>query len=234
MMLPMATVLDREMYSDVEAARLLGVPVATFRRWLDGSVRSGVAYDPILRPTSTGSRTVTWGEYVEADYLRQYRKIHDVSLQSLRRFVKRLRDDFDVPYPLAHHRPWVGPGKRLLIAAQEEANLEPDLWSAYEPRSGVVLLTSPSESFLSRVTFDSGVDDVALTIHPDGKQSPVVINPTVRFGSPTVCGISTESIVDAVNGGDSVEAVARDYGLTIADVASAITYESRRSNAIAA
>ncbi len=225
----MATVLDREMYSDVEASKLLGVNLSTLRRWLEGATRRGSFYDPILRPAATGSRTVTWGEYVEADYLRQYRKIHDVSLQSLRRFVRELRDEMGVPYPLAHHKPWVGAGRRLLISAQEQADLAPDLWSVYEPRTGIVLLTAPSESFLNRVTFDG----VATAIHPDGKASPVVIDPRIRFGSPAIKGITTETIVDAVNEGEAVEAVAADFGLTITDVAAAITYESRRSSAAA-
>lgn len=47
----MATIglLDREVYSTVEAARLLGVPASTLRRWLHGHDRAGQHYPPVLR-----------------------------------------------------------------------------------------------------------------------------------------------------------------------------------------
>lgn len=222
----MATVLNREMYSDVEASKLLGVNLSTFRRWLDGAERRGKFYEPILRANHTGSRTVTWGEFVEADYLRQYRKIHEVSLQSLRSFVRSLRDSTGVPYPLAHHQPWVGAGRRLLISAQKDADLEPALWSAFEPKSGLVLLTAPGESYLSSVSFEG---EAVTAVHPDGKASPVVIDPDVRFGSPHVRGISTESLIDAVRAGESIEALAGDFGLEIEEIAAAISFEARRT-----
>jgi uncharacterized protein (DUF433 family) len=38
-----------------------------------------------------------------------------VPLKELRDFIERLRDEFPVPYPLADRRPYVGPGRRLLI-----------------------------------------------------------------------------------------------------------------------
>jgi hypothetical protein len=98
--------LDREVYSSGEAARLLGVPTSTLRRWLHGHERAGQFYPPVLRPQATGSDIVTWGEFVEAGYLREYRRLR-VSLQSLRPFILALRESLGVPYPLAHARPWV-------------------------------------------------------------------------------------------------------------------------------
>src|SRR5690349_8160804 len=41
------TVLDREMFSEAEAARLLRVPQSTLHYWLDGGSRGGRTYKPI-------------------------------------------------------------------------------------------------------------------------------------------------------------------------------------------
>lgn len=224
------TVLDREIYTDIEAAEHLRVHLTTLRRWLEGATRSGVHYDPVLRHEPTGSRNVTWGEFVEADFLRQYRRVHDVSLGHLRAFIKDLRERLDVPYPLAHARPWIGPGKKLLIAAQDNVDLEPALWSAWQPVSGQIMLTAAADSFLRRVTFSQKTEHGIVSIlHPAGKESSIVIDPDTRFGAPHLSGISTSVLFDAIRAGESVEAVASDYDLTIEQVAEAINFESLAS-----
>jgi hypothetical protein len=87
-------VLQIELYTIAEAARLLRVPASTLRWWLEGRDE----YPPVIRPEPTGSGTVTWGEFVEAGFLRG-------SLQRLRPVIDKLREDFGVPYPLAHFKP---------------------------------------------------------------------------------------------------------------------------------
>lgn len=74
-MAPLATtILDRGLYDEPLAAEVLGVPRRTLHYWLEGGERRGRTYAPILRPPATGSNTVTRGEFVEARYLREYRR----------------------------------------------------------------------------------------------------------------------------------------------------------------
>jgi uncharacterized protein (DUF433 family) len=220
------SVLDRELYDEVLAAHVLRVPQSTLHWWLEGGVRRDRHYEPVLRSTPTGSRSVTWGEFVEARYLREYRKTLGVRLSSLREFIGYLRQDLGVPYPLAHARPWVGPGRHLFVSAQEQAGLPIDLWACVEPQTGITLLTHPAESFLERVEFDDDEDGVVVRLHPAGKESPVVIDPEVRFGSPMVSGIPTEALMEQIRGGDSIEVVASDFSLSLETVVAAISYEN--------
>ena len=44
------TVLDREMYTKAEAARLLRVSPSTLHYWLEGGERRNKTYQPIIRP----------------------------------------------------------------------------------------------------------------------------------------------------------------------------------------
>ena len=60
------------MYGVLEAAGLLGVRSDRVRAWLDGYVREGVKYSPVIRIEHTGDDVVTWGEFVELGYLREY------------------------------------------------------------------------------------------------------------------------------------------------------------------
>ena len=80
----------------------------------------------MIRVEPTGSRNVTWAEFVEAGLLRSYRRDHDVPLKELRDFIDRLREEFQVPYPLADRRPYVGSGRRLLIDLQGRSHLDPE------------------------------------------------------------------------------------------------------------
>jgi uncharacterized protein (DUF433 family) len=227
------TILDRELYDDTLAAQLLGLPRSTLRYWLEGGDRRGRTYEPVLRSEPTGSHVVTWGEFVEAQYLREYRRTLGVQLPRLRAFIGYLRDGFGVPYPLAHARPWVGPGQRLLVSGQDAAGLPPELWACVEPQSGIRLLTHPAESFLERVEFDDRDTGVVIRLLPAGPESPVRIDPEIRFGAPIVRGIPTGILAEQVRAGDSVEAVASDFDLSLEEVVAALGYEGFRKQSVA-
>jgi len=214
------SVLDQELYALPDAARLLRVPISTLRWWLEGRDN----HPPVLRTSATGSGTVTWGEFVEAGFLREYRR-HRVSLQKLRAFIDALRDSLGVPYPLAHSRPFVGEGRRLLLNAQQGAGLSGHPL-VYEPISGQIVLDGRIEEFVQSIDFASPAEgEWAERVHPLGKTSPVVIDPRISFGSPTVKGIRTEALAELVEAGEDPVDVAREYGLDPAAVRSATAYE---------
>ena len=125
-------VLDREIFSEAEAARLLRVAQATLHYWLEGGTRRSKAYPPVIRTTPRDKRSVTWAEFVEAGMLRQYRRELWVPMHELRSFIDRLRDRLGIPYPLAHAQPFVGDGRQLVWDAQEASGVDPD----FSRRSG--------------------------------------------------------------------------------------------------
>lgn len=221
-------VLDRQLYAIGEGARLLELPPATLRRWLEGFTVRGVEYPAVIRPRPTGSSEVTWAEFVEAGYLREYR-IKRVSLQKLRRFIDLARNAWGVPYPLAHFKPLVAlPPRDLLVLLkrlQDEAELDDDLQPVYlvDPSTGQLAMRGPLQAFLAKVAFDA--EGVASRIHPLGEGVPVVIDPLVSFGVPHVHGIRTEIVAEAIATGEQEEAVAETFGLALADVRAAIRWE---------
>jgi len=61
---PMPVVVDllsREMYSFSQVDRILALRAGTARRWIDGYLRQGRTYQPVVRVEPTGSEAVTWG-----------------------------------------------------------------------------------------------------------------------------------------------------------------------------
>jgi uncharacterized protein (DUF433 family) len=217
------SVLDREMYSEAEAARLLRIPPSTLHYWLEGGVRRGRTYKPVLRTEPLGNRpAVTWAEFIEAGLLREYRRTHQVPMAELRAFIDLLRARFGVPYPLAHHRPYIA-DRRLLLEAQDTVGLGAD-FCLVAVASGQLILTPPLQSFVERVTWS---DDIAAGWRPhDAPHSPVRMTPDVRFGRPAVHGISTEVLWEHAEAGEDVEETAEAFDLWPSDVRWALAYET--------
>ena len=216
-----ASTLERHVYGVGQASALLGMRHDKVRGWLDGYERSGVKYPPVIREVSTGSDVVTWGEFVELGYLREYRRAR-VSLQHIRPVIQRLRAELGVLYPLAHSRPWVYE-RQLVLRIQEEARLDSSL--AIIIRSGQELMLAPAvESYLLKVEF---TDDVVARLRPAGKTSPVIIDPEFSFGRPSVRGVATERIAELYRRGDSPDFLAEAYELPLADINAAIAYETQ-------
>lgn len=220
-------VLDRKVLSAREAARQLSIPPTTLINWLEGGERQGVRYDPVLRPEPTGSRDMTWGEVVEARYLRGYRQ-KNVSMQQLRPFVARLREEFGVPYPLAHFRPFIGEGRRLLLEIQESVNLPDEFSAVYEVKTGQLILDPRASDFLERVEFAEQGQQEAERIYPAGRESPVVMDPDIASASPSVRGIRTEVLAEQADADVPIEVIADDFNLPPEVVRAAVAYEWMR------
>lgn len=215
--------LDRRVMTAREAARQLRIPETTLIHWLEGERRRGAWYPPVLREAPTGSAEVTWGEMVEARYLREYRS-RNVSMQRLRPFIADMRQRFGLPYPLAHLKPFTS-GRRLLLEAQDEQHLPRGLRMIYEVSTGQLILDSRVIGFLERVDFSDEEDQAAERIRPAGKDSPVVIDPRIASGASTVRGTRTEILAEQANAGASVDEIAEDFRLPLQLVKSALSYE---------
>jgi len=216
--------LDRELYPVAEAARLLRVPQSTLRWWLEGRAVRGKQYPPVIREEATGSGLVTWGEFVEAGYLKEYRS-RSVPLPELRRFIDELRRELHVRYPLAHLQPYVSAHRRLVLELQKTAGLPPEFGLVLEVTSGQLLLGRAAESFIEHVEFSEEGDNSAVRVFPAGKESPVVIDPRRSFGAPSIRGIRTEALAELIDAGEPPEGVAEDFDLPVELVKAAVAYE---------
>lgn len=220
------SVLERPVYSVVEAAGYLSLRSDRVRAWLDGYDRAGVIYPPVVRDVHTGSEVVTWGEFVELGYLREYRR-KGVSLQKLRPVIEALRREFGTPYPLATARPFVM-GKELVLELQEKNDLPSAI--AIVVRSGqTVALTPEARRFFQKVEFDTAAfGGAARRLLPAGPASPVVIDPLIRFGRPNVSGVATGRLWELYDAGETVNEIAEGYDLAPESVRAAIAYEEQQ------
>jgi uncharacterized protein (DUF433 family)/transposase len=218
------SVLEQETYSESEAARLLRVAPSTLNYWLEGGQRPGKTYLPVIREQAKGGHPpVTWAEFVECTWLRQFRRVDRVPMAELRAFITELREEYGVPYPLAHFQPFANQGQLVIMErAQTEAGLDPE-FCAVAKVSGQLVLTGPTQAFVQGLEWRDGA---AVAWLPHDPESPVRVRPDVRFGRPAIHGISTEVLWEQVEDGAEIAEVAEDYGLSVSDVRWAVSYEA--------
>jgi hypothetical protein len=143
------------------------MPPQTLRRWLEGTTVKGTAYPPVIRAERTGADAVTWGAFVEAGFLREYRLKH-IPLPKMRKFIDDARREFGVPYPLAHFRPMLD-NRELVYKLQLEADLEPEFYLV-RSLNDQLLLTDVVLEFLEKVEFSP--DSVIHRLRPGGREAP--------------------------------------------------------------
>jgi uncharacterized protein (DUF433 family) len=142
-------------------------------------------------------------------------------MTELRTFIDKLRNEYGVAYPLAHEKPFVS-GRQLVYKAQVESGLAGD-FCLVAVANDQLLLTTASQEFVERVRW---VDDIAISWRPhDDPNSSVVMTPDVRFGKPSVNGISTDVIWEHEQAGEDNQEIAIAFDLDVDDVRWALAYE---------
>ena len=224
------SILERPAYGLSEAAGYLGLRRERVRAWLDGYERGGVRYPPVIRAESTGSDIVAWGEFVELGYLREYRR-KGVPLQQLRPVIDELRRELSTPYPLATAHPYVM-GRELVWELQEREGLHPAI--AIVVRTGqAVALSAEADRFVKKVEFNPDELGGVCRMRPAGAASPVVIDPLVRFGRPSVAGVATERLWELHDAGEPVADIADSYDMAEDLVRAGVSYEEHQRSVAA-
>lgn len=168
---------------------------------------------------------MTWGEVVEATFLRAYRVERGVSMQTLRPLIALLREEFEVPYPLAHFEPFVDGKRGMMLELQDEAGLANDLWLVTKgPHGQFVLNPLVEREYLDKVDFAEGGRREAQRLHPLGKTSPVVIDPRRSSGAASIRGVRCEVLADLVDAGEPMELVAHDHEVTMDELRQALAF----------
>lgn len=196
---------------------------------LDRRIRARrIPLRPVIREERTGIDTVTWGEFVEAGYLREYRA-KQVTLQYLRPVIAILREELGVRYPLATLKPYTS-GRSLALKVQKQVGLDPSLNIVVLGRDGSLHLTDPAAAFLEKVDFAEDGTRAARRLYPLGRSVPVVLDPDHGFGEPTLpSGVRTEAVAELVAAGEQRDRVAAIYNISLDDVNAALRFENDRA-----
>jgi uncharacterized protein (DUF433 family) len=212
------------LYSVSEAARYLGVSRSTFSTWADGYVRGRagrlVVGEPVitaLPPGPPGQPRVPFIGVAEGYVLQAFRRAH-VPLQRIRPALARLNEEFGLAHVLASQRLYTDGAEVLWDYAEGEGDT-PEARSARQlvvVRNGQRVFSEIVEDYLQQVSFADDGYAQRIRLRRYG-HADVILDPRFGFGHPTfVHGRArVDTVFGAIRAGESIDAVARDYGIPL-------------------
>jgi uncharacterized protein (DUF433 family) len=212
-------------YGPAEAARYLRLPAATLRTWLigrdypKGAMRA--TFHPLIRPAGKQPLLLSFYNLIEAHVLRALRTEHGVAIAELRKAISYAERKLGIQRLLLSKELRTHAGEVFLDRYVELISLS---------ASGQLAMRKMFEDHLQRVEWDEWQFPIRLypftgTAQPAGERS-IAIDPKIAFGRPIVrrVGVSTAAIVDRIDAGESVAALAEDYDLTVDEIEQAVLY----------
>jgi uncharacterized protein (DUF433 family) len=216
---------DQPAYTLAEAARYLKLPAATLRSWTLGRpyLKAGktVHFQPLIRPASKTPPLLSFYNLIEAHVLRSLRTEHGVAIREVRAAISYAERTLQV--------------ERLLLIRDLRTHAGDVFLEKYGQlielnASGQLAMRKLLDEHLKRVEWDEWQFPVRLYPFVPGEvsaQKPIAIDPQIAFGRPVVvrAGISTSTIAERLDAGESVNDLVEDYGLTQAEIEEAVLYE---------
>ena len=190
-------------YSVAEAARYAGTPPQTVSYWHYGGGNLGPAL-----PGSEQRKPLSYLELAEVAFVATFRLL-GVSLQRIRRARQYAAQIFDSEYPFAEQR-WLTEGHHVLLDLRQiEDAAEMGRLVVADSHGQMAWQALVSERF-AQFDYEHGL---ALIWHVAGRQSPVIIDPRIAFGAPTVKGIATWILKGRWQAGEAIEDIQDDFGI---------------------
>ena len=215
--------LEMPLYTYADAARYLAIPNSTVAYWARGGPTTGKQgkrefYKPVLPTRPQGG--LSFLNLVELHTLKALRQVHDVKLENIRSALTYAEQKLSI--------------ERLLLR-KELSTFGGDMFTQYLgetinlSKSGQVAIKDMLERYLRRVERDES--SIPIKLYPDfegvGDERPIVINPRVSFGKPTIAGtgIHTAVIIHRIDAGEAPDDLARDYDITLEHIKDVVRYE---------
>jgi uncharacterized protein (DUF433 family) len=213
-------------YPISEVAHYLHIPLATLRSWVHGRPY----------PTTAGKRyfkrlidlpdpkfgALSFMNLVEAHVLNAIRRDDRIALPKVRGALDYVRKRFGWTHPLAEQK-FQTDGMNLFVSRFEK--------SISVSESGQLAIRELIKAHLHRIEHDASglAARLYLFTRQNGLDQPrfIVIDPLVSFGRPTITGtgVTTSILAERYKAGDSMDALAEDYGCKRAQIEEAVRCE---------
>jgi uncharacterized protein (DUF433 family) len=221
-------------YGRADAARLLRVNASTLRRWVGGytfryKTRATETVERrkppvVVSDLPTIDRKVALS-FVELMELRVVKALVDreFSLQAIRVMAEIAAEHFRTTHPFASRRVYTD-GQKVFAEVTRHLDRHPDVVELTRGKIAQVIAGGLFEPFLREIDFD---EKTALADRwwPLGRDYPIVLDPEIAFGAPTIAGTSVRtSTVARMAEHSSPEAAADAYDLQIGPVVAAVRF----------
>jgi len=213
-------------YTIAEASRYLKVASTTLRSWVAGRPypkAEGVGqFEALIHPPQAQPPLLSFWNLIEIHVLRALRSDHGVSIRAVREALSFAEQRLQINRLLLSRQLYAEGGELFLQKYGQLIHLRP---------SGQLMLQHLFDEHLKRVEWDEHLFPVRLYpfMASDTLSSErlIAIDANIAFGRPVVVsgGISTAAIVDRIDAGEQVAALAEDYDLSPHEITQAVFYE---------
>lgn len=221
-----AEIRNQAAYGLAEAARYLKLPTATLRSWVAGRTYPSKAgqgrFQPLIRPPHKGPPPqLSFWNLIEAHVLRSLRTEHGIALRELRNAIQYAQETLRIDRLLLHEGLRAHAGDVFLEHYGRLIKLN---------ASGQLAMRKLFEEHLKRVDWGQWQFPVRLFPFVSAElpaARPIAIDPTIAFGRPVIlrAGVSTSTIAERLDAGETVTELAKDYGLEQSEIEQAVVYE---------
>lgn len=222
---------DLPAYSIGEAANYLSIPPATIRAWAAGTSYShkGVKrrFQPVIQLPVPGTLLLSFFNLAEVHVLRALRTAHEIRLPAIRKALQFVRREFGWERPLIQQE-FKTDGVRLFVEK---------LGRTVEASAGGQIVMREVMVHLERLEWED--NDLVARLYPftrlTAADAPktVLIDPRHSFGRPILANarVATAAIAERYKAGESIAALAEDYGCSPLEIEEGIRCELRLSTA---
>jgi uncharacterized protein (DUF433 family) len=196
-------------YQVAEAARYADISAQTVAAWHNPSKK-------VLSKKESRAK-LSYLQLVEVAVVAAFRKAN-IPLKEIRAARDYIQDQLKSSHPFAEYKfkrygkslftDYVAEGRRHLMKANQAGQL------AWEELVGPLLKE-----------FEYEHEGVAIRWHVAGSDSPIIIDPRISFGAPSVKGVPTWIIKGRFDAGERDSQIAEDFNLQVAAVREALKFE---------
>ena len=202
-------------YRVVDAGRYAGVSAQSIGHWHFRRGRSGVAL-----PGRSRRESLSYYQLIEVAFVATFRNL-GIPLQRIRKAREYAAQVLNSEYPFAEHS-WMTEGYHVLLDLR---NIEGETFIGRlvaADRHGQVGWKDVISDRFDQFDYE---DDIALVWHLRNRSNPVLIDPRVSFGAPTVKGIPTWALKGRWDAGESILEIQDDFGLSGDEVRYGLLFE---------
>jgi uncharacterized protein (DUF433 family) len=211
------------LYTFTEAAHLAGVSTNTVKNWLFGYTTERGDVPPLFKPAiEKKDAMVSFLQLVELVVAARFRKAEHVPFETVRRAYQNAQQRWTLEYPFAHLR-LEAIGGHIVHRLREE-----------KPGTSVQSIDAPEQWTIPGFLLDTIAQfqyelDLVSRWYPVGKQVPIVVDPKISTGLPTIVdrGVTIGALQKRWKAGWKIDFIARDFDLETDTVEEALQYADR-------
>ena len=222
-------------YTVTDAAQLLGIHTDRVRRWVKGyryyphgvAASEGRDRPPVVEmdvPAIGGTAAISFLELMELRIIRDLLQYPGISLQKIRKAGHLAGQALGTSRPWAIRRIFTD-GSGIFVALHRGDEISPDVMGLTRSRALQVDAGELVQPFLDEIEFDEQTG-LSRQWWPLGKSFPVVLDPKVSFGAPTIKGSRIRTnVITGFARSESSASLAAAYAIPAGHVEAAIHFE---------